>query len=105
MTRLNTRAQITERDVISAVRQWLRLKGYFVVRIQQGMGCHPGVSDLVAVRDGKVLWVETKRPGGKLSAAQEKFRENITQHGGTYLVVSDLRQLEEFEGGPVLFGT
>ena len=103
MTRLS--AQITERDVLSAVRQWLRLKGYFVIRIQQGMGCYPGVSDLVAVRNGQVLWVETKRPGGKLSAVQEKFRESIQAHGGTYLVVSDIRQLEEFEGGPVLFGT
>ncbi|MFA5383981.1 MAG: hypothetical protein WC364_04855 [Eubacteriales bacterium] len=105
MTRASSRQQITERDVITAVRQWLKLKGYYVIRFHQGLGCHRGLADLGAVKNGKTVWIETKRPGGKLSADQEAFKAAIEAHGGTYLVVSDIRQLEEFEGDPVLFGT
>ena len=79
-----------------AVRKHLREQGYFVFPLTGwGMGSHPGISDLCAVREGTVLWIECKSATGRLSPAQEQFRADIESHGGTYVVrtVDDLAGL------------
>lgn len=87
----------TESIILDAARNWLRLKGWYVIRIQQGMGCHPGVSDLIAIKGGITVYIETKSPKwkGKLSRDQEKFRIEIEDHGGTFMVVDSIDKLME----------
>jgi len=73
--------------VLKSVRAYLRQFGWYVVRIQQGMGCHKGVADLVATREGRTVWVEVKTPTGRQSDAQREFEREIKAHGGEYVVV------------------
>ncbi len=84
-----------ERDVIRDIRDWLAMHGWFVVRIQQSMGCHKGMSDLLAVKGGRVLFVEVKAPKGRQSTYQVEFQREIESHGGVYVLA---RSVEDLEG-------
>jgi len=91
-----------EGDILKQCRDYLRYRGWFVIRIQQGLGCHKGISDLICVKGGKVLFLEIKATGGKLSPHQEKFRKDMREHGGAYLWVESLEDLQwatEYQGG------
>lgn len=84
-------------------RQYLRMRGWFTFHLLQGLGCYPGLSDLAAVKNGRVLWIETKAPGsagqkqipgmgkkcakGRQSEKQAAFERDIREHGGEYLLV------------------
>jgi hypothetical protein len=88
MYRCNTQGKITEAAILAALRSYLRLRGWYVIRHQQSMGSHKGLSDLSAIKDGITVYLETKRPGGTLSPVQEQFKTAIEGHGGTYRVVA-----------------
>jgi Holliday junction resolvase len=88
-----------ETAVKRAVREHLRGQGFFVFPLTAGMGSHPGISDMCAVRDGVTLWIECKSATGRLSAAQEAFRVDIEAHGGTYVVCRSVDDLAGLTGG------
>jgi hypothetical protein len=50
------------------------------------MGLRSGVSDLVFVKDGRVYFLEMKRPGGKISDNQAIFGLDATHAGAKYEV-------------------
>lgn len=77
----------SEADILRQVRQYLRLKGWSAYRIQQGMGAVRGMPDLIAIRAGRVVWIEVKSRTGRLSVHQEAFQAEIAAQGGEYLVV------------------
>jgi len=92
---------MNESDVLGQVRDWLRIHGYFVCRIQQGLGAHKGISDLIVVGHGRTAFIEIKTDKGKLSPHQESFRANVESGGGTYIVarcIEDVATLIEKEG-------
>lgn len=80
--------------VKNSVRQYLRLRGFFVFNIVQNAFSHPGLSDIVAIKDGQVLWIECKSEKGKQSAHQLKFQQDIEGKGGKYLLVRDFEELK-----------
>ena len=87
--------KIKESDIQSAIKQYLQLKGWFVVKIHQSLGSYRGIADLYAIKDGRSVWIEVKTPRGKLSRWQEKFREEIESHGGKYVVARGIEDLEK----------
>jgi len=87
--------QLTEKDIMGYIREYLRYGGWFVVRLFGGLGACKGISDLVAVKDGITLWIECKSPKGRLSRDQEAFREAIESHGGVYIVARSIDDLVE----------
>jgi hypothetical protein len=91
-----------ETMILRAVRDYLRIHRWYVVRIQQGMGCHKGVSDLVAVRDGRTVWIEVKTPTGRQSEAQRVFEHEIDGHGGEYHVVRSVEDAAAISGEELL---
>ena len=92
-------ARTPENAVKAAVKAHLKGQGYFVFPLTAGMGSHPGISDLCAVREGAVLWIECKSADGRLSPKQQAFRADIEQAGGTYVVVRSVDDLAELTGG------
>ena len=46
-----------------------------------GMGVHPGFADLMVLCAGRVLFLELKSLKGRLSPAQEAFRDAVTSQG------------------------
>lgn len=54
-----------------------------------------GASDIIAIRDGVVIFVEVKTPRGRQSKRQKIFQENITKRGGYYFLVRSKQELKE----------
>jgi Holliday junction resolvase len=82
-----------ESIILNQVRDYLRLSGWFVIRFQQGLGSHRGLSDLLAVKGGRHVFIEVKVPAGKQSEYQIKFESEILQHGGEYVLVRCLEDV------------
>ncbi|SNT18075.1 hypothetical protein ROE7235_03072 [Roseibaca ekhonensis] len=55
-----------------------------------GMGVHPGFADLTVLCEGRVLFLELKSLKGKLSPAQEAFRDAVLAQGFGWALVRSL---------------
>jgi Holliday junction resolvase len=87
--------KITEKDVKKQVRDYLRIRGWFVFSIWQGGMSYKGISDLIAIKKGKVLFVECKSPKGQLRPDQKKFKKSIEASGGTYIVARGYEDIKK----------
>lgn len=89
-----------ETSLKRACKQYLRLKGYEVIPIVQGLGSYPGISDWIVVGHGRIVFVELKasdrrgRPG-RQSDHQAAFQTRIETNGGQYLLVRSIDDLIE----------
>lgn len=92
-----------ESFVLRQVRDYLKWNGWFVVRIQQGMGAHKGVPDLLCIREGRVVFAEVKTPTGRLSAHQVQFASDWTSHKGECVVLRSVEDAQKLSGDPALF--
>ena len=55
-----------------------------------GMGVHRGFADLMVLSEGRVLFLELKSLKGRLSPAQEAFREAVIAQGFSWALVRTL---------------
>jgi hypothetical protein len=65
-------------------------RGAWRQAILVGMGVHPGVADLMVLCDGRVLFLELKSTKGRLSPAQEAFRDAVRTQGFGWALVRSL---------------
>jgi len=86
----------TEGDILKSVRSYLRLEGFYVIRNQQSLGSLKGLSDLTAIRDDITLWIEIKKPKGYQSIYQKEFQREVESHGGTYIVIKSVQEIQEW---------
>jgi len=91
-----------ETDIQNAIREYLRWHGWYVIRHQQSLGSLKGLSDLTAIKGGWTVYIEVKKPAGTLSEDQEKFRDNVVEHGGTYVVARRVEDVHFLCGVPVM---
>lgn len=104
---------MTEQDIQNTIRLKLSEMGFAVFRTNVGKvklsdgrwfdtGLPKGFSDLFAVRDGKIYFVEVKRPGGKVGDAQKSFIETMkTRYGCTAGIVYSVEEaINLVNGGP-----
>ena len=76
--------RVTEKDVARAVKDFMAAKGFRCVRMQRTVipgafqSGEPGIPDLLFLRyrDGAIIWIETKRPGGRRSDDQVNWHRN-----------------------------
>lgn len=95
MEDVSTMLKVKESDIRKLIRDYLHLKGYFCYYNLQGLGCFPGLPDLVAVKNGKVIHIEVKKPGCKPSEKQVEFQRRLEAHGGIYIVATGIEDLVE----------
>ena len=89
------KAKITETDIRRMLVDYLRMKGWFVYHCLAGLGAYPGLSDLVATKDGRTVHIEVKKPGtGRQSEKQQKFQADLEAAGGEYLIAMSIEDLE-----------
>src|SRR5262245_56683020 len=60
--------------------------------IMTSLGVVPGVPDVCAVKDGKLFELELKKPGGKLTEAQERMLIDLRAAGAMACHVHGLDQ-------------
>jgi Holliday junction resolvase len=89
--------KILERDVKSSIRNYLRFNGWKVMNILQGMGCEKGISDLICIKSGQVVFCEIKTHVGNQSEHQKNFQADIEAHGGKYILARRLEDVYEIQ--------
>ena len=100
--------KINENDIKKQIKTYLELNGWDVYRInnagmfnakRQEFIFHgkKGFSDLVAIKDNVLLFIETKAPGKKASKEQEQFLESVGRCCIVNGIVADsLKVVEDF---------
>jgi hypothetical protein len=61
--------------------------------ILSGMGVCPGFSDLIVLSEGRVLFLELKSKAGRLSQAQERFRDLVQAQGFAWAMVRSIDEV------------
>ncbi len=82
-----------ESEIRAQVKEFLQWQGWFVFYHLQGLGSYPGLPDMQAVKDGRTIYIEIKRPGGRQSPGQKKFQQELEAAGGVYIVAREVDDL------------
>ncbi len=89
-----------ETGIQAAIREYLQWTGWFVFPNVQSALSYKGISDITAIKQSRVVFIEVKTPHkrSKQSEYQLKFEADIKAHGGEYMVarsVDDVMKLNE----------
>jgi len=77
-----------EREVERPAKQFAKQQGWWLAKfVSPGLR---GVPDDVFIRDGRVLWIEFKRPGKDLRPQQKKRVREMREHGAEVHVIDNL---------------
>ena len=90
MTRLG---KVNETHIKGAVKDYLAFKGIFNYHVLQGLGAYKGSPDRIMHHRGKVVYLEIKTSGGKLSEHQEAFQSHCAHDGIDYWVIRSIEDL------------
>jgi len=95
---------IPERAIQAACIEYLRYRGYYVLRLNAGALPNAqgrpvrmlpaGTPDVLAIKDGRAVFVEMKRPGKRPTALQAMTMDTLTQHGARCLVATSVEDLQ-----------
>ena len=105
----NSKIELSEHQIQNQIIDYLRTIGFFVWRNNSGrifteskgkkrmivMG-QAGLPDLFAIKKGKFIGLEVKRPGGKVTDLQFRMLKELQDHGASTAVVRSVEQLEAF---------
>jgi len=80
---------VLEKDIETAVKEYARSKGCLAFKfVSPG---HSFVPDaLIIAPDGRVTFVEFKRPGGKATPGQLREMQRIREHNVPAVVIDDV---------------
>lgn len=86
---MNTANQktVNESSIVARIMSALRKRGAYVVKLHGGPTQQAGLPDLLVVHEGRVAFLEVKRPGGKPTPLQEHTMTQLRNHGATACVV------------------
>ena len=87
-----------EKDIRRQIQDYLSWTGWFIYYNLAGLGSYPGLSDLVAIKNGRVVYIEVKTRRGRQSEYQKKFQEMIEAAGGTYILARGIEDVEHLDG-------
>jgi len=83
-----------ENLVKKEIKDWLSIQNWFHFPILQGLGAYHGIPDIIAVKNGIVLFIEVKSATGRLSESQQDFFRQIAGHGGHYIIARGYKDIE-----------
>ena len=79
-----------ETELKNNVKHLFEVSNVFSFHILQGMGAYKGIPDRIAHVNVRVHYLEFKAPKGKLTDAQETFRDQCACDGIAYHVIRSL---------------
>lgn len=95
----------SEKDIRDVCLEYLQKKGYFVWRDKQGTTNSKkgvmfpesrGCPDIIGLtKQGRLMGIEIKKPGGKLSIEQHSFLERIKESGGIAIIATCLQDVRD----------
>jgi len=87
---------MTEKELTKAMKSYWKKNGWYVIRNQQNIGSHKGLSDFIVLKDGMAIFVELKGEKGKQSPDQKKFEKDIKDNGGLYMCIKSPDEFETY---------
>jgi hypothetical protein len=92
-----------EGSIKAQVKAMLKLAGWYEFTVSQfnkkGYKVHSGISDLIAIKGGRVLFLEIKTATGNQRPAQAEFEREVREHGGEYHIIRSVDELLTVIGG------
>lgn len=85
-----------ESAIQAAIRSELQGRGWLVTKC--GAMSVNGWPDLVAIRGGRTVWIEVKRPGGVLSAIQMHRHNEMRKAGAEVYTVQGVAEVRALDG-------
>ncbi len=96
--------QQNETIIRKSIMDELRRAGWFVIYfLQMGFGQYKGISDLICMRDGQVVFIEVKTQEGKQSPEQVQFQKDCEKHGVTYILARSVYDVKALLNSEPLF--
>jgi len=89
-----------ENIVKRQIKDYLSITGWFNFHLLAGLGCYKGAPDRIAIKNGRVLFIEVKSSSGKQLPYQKLFQRCITHYGGEYILAHSVEDVMNIiEGG------
>lgn len=88
--------KVSETAIKKQIKYYLQYRGWFIFHILQGVGSYKGVSDFIAIKEGRVLFIEVKTAIGKQSPDQIQFEADIRRCGGKYLLARSVDDVAKY---------
>ena len=88
-----------ETNIKHQVRDYLDIKGIYSFPLLQGLGSAKGLPDRVMHFKGHAVYLEIKKPKGKLSVHQLAFNSQCVDDCITYLVIRSLDDIMNYVEG------
>lgn len=85
-----------ETVIRKSIMDELKKSGWFVIYfLQMGFGQYKGMSDLLCMRDGQVVFVECKTETGVQSPEQVQFQKDCETHGVRYILARGVNDVKD----------
>lgn len=85
-----------EKTIQTSIMRWLRKQENVWSDCYHGSPMsQAGVPDIQVICDGRVLWLEVKRPSGKVTLIQEAVHEKLRGAGCPVYVVRNLGEAQD----------
>ena len=83
---------ILESTIQTKIIKWLKSEGYFVTKL---MGTSTnGIPDVLAIKDGRTLFVEVKRPGREADPIQAYRIKELNDYGVLAFVAHSVEEVK-----------
>jgi len=96
--KLRFKFKLSENDVKAQIKDYFTIMGWFWFYNLQGLGSYDGIPDFIAIKNGRTIYLEAKKPGGTQSPGQIEFERNITYQKGEYCLIDCLEDLIKIIG-------
>ena len=81
-----------ESVVVQKIHKYLKSNGWFQLNL---ISTSPsGIPDRLASKDGRYIWFEIKKPGGRLQPNQEYMIDKMKSYGMEVYVVDNLEEVK-----------
>jgi len=85
-----------EKTIQASIMRWLRKQGNVWCDCYHGSPMsQAGVPDIQVICDGRTLWLEVKRPSGKVTLIQKAVHEKLRNAGCPVYVVRSLDEAKD----------
>lgn len=85
----------SEKQIQKEIVNYLKEENYSVDVITKGMHGNNGISDIIAVGHGKILYIEVKRPGKKATELQRLFLQEKNRMGAFAIVATSVNDVKD----------
>lgn len=85
-----------ERTIVAKVLAQCRALGFWAMKIHGNAYTMAGVPDVLAVKDGRAVWMECKRPGEQPTRIQSHRMRELAEAGCKVAVVTSASEARGF---------